>query len=122
MLYAAIDIHKHAFELAVLDPESGEVVEQRSSADRESLTRWAERWRGPRRGGGDRGDDRLALDVTRAGRRRQGYVNSVSPANRRFIAPARIYAPHAPRALAPVPPPTVSGRTLPPVEPNRART
>jgi hypothetical protein len=25
MLYAAIDIHKHVFQAAVLDPESGEV-------------------------------------------------------------------------------------------------
>jgi transposase len=46
MLYAAIDIHKHAFQAAVLDPESGEVVEARFSADRESLARWAEEWRG----------------------------------------------------------------------------
>jgi transposase len=46
MLYAAIDIHKHAFQAAVLDPESGEVVEERFSADRESVARWAERWRG----------------------------------------------------------------------------
>jgi hypothetical protein len=28
MLYAAIDIHKQAFQVAVLDPESGEVVEE----------------------------------------------------------------------------------------------
>ena len=27
MLYAAIDIHKLAFQAAVLDPESGELVE-----------------------------------------------------------------------------------------------
>jgi transposase len=46
MLYAAIDIHKHAFQAAVLDPETGEVVEARLSADRESLTRWASEWRG----------------------------------------------------------------------------
>jgi hypothetical protein len=46
MLYAAIDIHKHVFQAAVLDPESGEVVEERFSADRESLARWAEQWRG----------------------------------------------------------------------------
>lgn len=46
MLYAAIDIHKHAFQAAMLDPESGEVAEERFSADRESLARWAERWRG----------------------------------------------------------------------------
>jgi transposase len=46
MLYAAIDIHKHVFQAAVLDPESGEVVEERLPADRESLARWTERWRG----------------------------------------------------------------------------
>jgi hypothetical protein len=46
MLYAAIDIHKHAFQEAVLDPETGVVVEERFSADRESLARWAEQWRG----------------------------------------------------------------------------
>lgn len=28
MLYAAIDIRKHAFHAAVFDPETGEVVEQ----------------------------------------------------------------------------------------------
>jgi hypothetical protein len=42
VLYAAIDIHKHAFQAAVLDPDSGEVVEERFSADRESLGRWAD--------------------------------------------------------------------------------
>jgi transposase len=46
MLYAAIDIHKLVFQAAVLDPESGEVVEERFSADRESLARWADPWRG----------------------------------------------------------------------------
>jgi hypothetical protein len=46
MLYAAIDIHKHAFQAAVLDPESGEVVEERFSADSKSLSCWAEGWRG----------------------------------------------------------------------------
>jgi transposase len=46
MLFAAIDIHKHAFQAAVLDPESGEVVDKRLSADRECLARWAEEWRG----------------------------------------------------------------------------
>src|SRR5437870_8828238 len=45
MLCAAIDIHKHAFQAAVLDPDSGEVVEERFAADRESLARWAEQWR-----------------------------------------------------------------------------
>src|SRR6266540_2610189 len=70
MLYAAIDIHKHAFQAAVLDPETGVVVEERFSADRDSLARWAEPWQGPGGGGGDRGDDRLALGLARAGRRR----------------------------------------------------
>src|SRR5213595_3129934 len=46
MLFAAIDIHKHAFQAAVLDPQGGEVVEARFSADRESLARWAEEWQG----------------------------------------------------------------------------
>ena len=46
MLCAAIDIHKHAFQAAVLDPETGALVEARFSADRESLGRWAEEWRG----------------------------------------------------------------------------
>src|SRR3989442_6368363 len=46
MLYAAVDIHKRAFQAAVLDPDSGQVVEERFSADRESLARWAEPWRG----------------------------------------------------------------------------
>ena len=43
MLYGAIDIHKHAFQAAVLDPDSGEVVEERFAADRESLARWRRR-------------------------------------------------------------------------------
>jgi hypothetical protein len=46
MLCAAIDIHKRAFQAAVFDSETGEVVEERFSADRESLGRWAEQWRG----------------------------------------------------------------------------
>jgi len=31
VLYAAIDIHKRVFQAAVLDPDSGEVVEERFS-------------------------------------------------------------------------------------------
>src|SRR5947209_9368247 len=46
MLYAAIDIHKRAFQAAVLDSESGQVVEERFPADRQSLARWADGWRG----------------------------------------------------------------------------
>lgn len=45
-MFAAIDIHKHAFQASVFDPGSGEVVEERFSADRESLGRWAGRWEG----------------------------------------------------------------------------
>jgi transposase len=45
MLYAAIDIHKHAFQAVVLDPDTGEVVDERFAADRESLSAWTERWR-----------------------------------------------------------------------------
>jgi transposase len=46
MVCAAIDIHKHVFQAAVFDSASGEVVEERFSADRQSLGRWAERWCG----------------------------------------------------------------------------
>jgi hypothetical protein len=46
VLYAAIDIHKQAFQAAVLDPESGEVAEERFPADREALAVWAARWEG----------------------------------------------------------------------------
>jgi hypothetical protein len=46
MLYAAIDIHKHAFQAAVFDSGTGEVVGRRFSADRGSLGGWAEEWRG----------------------------------------------------------------------------
>jgi hypothetical protein len=38
MLYAAIDIHKHAFQAAVLDPEGGEVVEASSFNDAIDVT------------------------------------------------------------------------------------
>jgi transposase len=46
VLYAAIDIHKQVFQVAVLDPESGEVVEERFPADRAALGEWAARWEG----------------------------------------------------------------------------
>jgi hypothetical protein len=39
VLYSAIDIHKHAFQAAVLDAEGGEVVEARFSAGRLSRSR-----------------------------------------------------------------------------------
>lgn len=46
MLYAAIDIHKHVFQAATLDPESGELVEARLPATREALTGWLAEWDG----------------------------------------------------------------------------
>ncbi len=46
MLYAAIDIHKHVFQAAVLDRASGEVVEARLPATREALAAWAGEWDG----------------------------------------------------------------------------
>jgi transposase len=44
MLYAAIDIHKHVFQAATLDPESGELVEARLPATREALAGWLAEW------------------------------------------------------------------------------
>jgi hypothetical protein len=46
MLYAMIDIHKHVFQAAVLEPESGELVEERFAASRDALGEWAMRWQG----------------------------------------------------------------------------
>jgi hypothetical protein len=46
MVYAAIDIHKSVFQVAVLDRESGELREQRFTASREALDDWAMRWLG----------------------------------------------------------------------------
>jgi transposase len=40
MLYAAIDIHKRMFHAAVLDLETGEIVECRFAATREELNDW----------------------------------------------------------------------------------
>jgi len=45
-MFAAIDIHKHVFQAAVLDAESGEVVESRFAATREALTAWVDEWDG----------------------------------------------------------------------------
>jgi hypothetical protein len=67
MLYAAIDIHKHVFQAAVFDPESGGWSRAflgrsgRSAPPGGSVAR-------PRRGGRDRGDDGLALGLARARR------------------------------------------------------
>ena len=46
MVYAAIDIHKRVFQAAVLDAETGELVQERLPATREALTDWATRWAG----------------------------------------------------------------------------
>ena len=46
MVYAAIDIHKRIFQAAVLDAESGELVQERLPAMREALNDWATRWEG----------------------------------------------------------------------------
>jgi transposase len=46
MLYAAIDIHKRTFQAAVLDPDSGELSEQRFAGTREELNDWAMAWQG----------------------------------------------------------------------------
>ncbi len=39
-------LHKHVFQAAVLDSESGEVVESRFSSTREALRAWLEEWDG----------------------------------------------------------------------------
>src|SRR5439155_12519065 len=41
MLYAAIDIHKHVLQAALLDPASGELRDARFPATREALREWA---------------------------------------------------------------------------------
>jgi transposase len=46
MLYAAIDIHKHLFQAAVLESETGELSEERFAAERSALDDWAMRWQG----------------------------------------------------------------------------
>src|SRR5215218_6315286 len=46
MVYAAIDIHKRIFQAAVLDAETGELVQERLPANREALDDWATRWQG----------------------------------------------------------------------------
>jgi transposase len=43
---AAIDIHKTVFQAAVLEAQTGEVINTRFPASREPLRAWAERWRG----------------------------------------------------------------------------
>jgi transposase len=46
MLYAAIDVHKHVLQAAVLDPASGELRDARFPATREALREWAMPLRG----------------------------------------------------------------------------
>ena len=46
MLYAALDIHKHTFQAAVLDSETGEFTENRFTSTREELAHWAMQWQG----------------------------------------------------------------------------
>ena len=41
MLYAALDVHKHVLQAAVLDPASGELRDARFPATREALRDWA---------------------------------------------------------------------------------
>lgn len=43
-MLAAIDIHKSVFQAAVLDPEEGELVEQRFAASGEKLREWLDEW------------------------------------------------------------------------------
>jgi transposase len=45
MFYAALDIHKHVIQAAVLDPHSGEIVEARFAASSDELAAWARQWR-----------------------------------------------------------------------------
>ena len=46
MVYPALDIHKRIFQAAVLDADSGELVQERLPATREALNDWATRWEG----------------------------------------------------------------------------
>src|SRR4051812_30260322 len=90
VLYAAIDSDKHAFQATVLDPESGEVVEERFSADLGSLERWAGRWRGRVAAVGDRGDGGLALGLARARRARlRGVAGRAGAGARAARTPAQ---------------------------------
>jgi transposase len=43
MIYAALDIHKHVIQAAVLDSDTGEVEQERFAADRVHVAAWAER-------------------------------------------------------------------------------
>ena len=45
-MLAAIDIHKAIFQAVVLEPESGELVEERFPSSREALVGWARKWEG----------------------------------------------------------------------------
>lgn len=43
-MLAAIDIHKAVFQAAVLDPDGGEITEDRFRASSEARNAWAEKW------------------------------------------------------------------------------
>lgn len=45
-MLAAIDIHKAVFQAAVLEPATGELVENRFASTRQALGEWADRWEG----------------------------------------------------------------------------
>ena len=45
-MLAAIDIHKAIFQAAVLDPDSGEITEERFQASRKALAVWIAKWQG----------------------------------------------------------------------------
>src|SRR3954468_4300536 len=43
---AAIDIHKAIFQAAVLNPDNGEICEERFQASRKALVTWIAKWHG----------------------------------------------------------------------------
>ena len=45
-MLAAIDIHKAIFQAAVLNPDNGEITEERFNASRKALTVWIAKWHG----------------------------------------------------------------------------
>ena len=52
MMYAGIDVHKSLFQVAVLDPETGDLAQSRFASTREELDHWATQWK--ERGRGNR--------------------------------------------------------------------
>ena len=45
-MLAAVDIHKAVFQAAVLDPDDGEITQERFAASPEALAARAEKWDG----------------------------------------------------------------------------